>query len=105
MQFPANCKYTADHEWIRIESGNVAVVLARTGEPRAKSNITAFIVEHDFIMATYLADRVVVYTGQPGIEATATTPQSLLSGMNQFLKSLQVTFRRDPVNYRPRYVW
>lgn len=26
MQFPANCKYTADHEWIRIESGNVAVV-------------------------------------------------------------------------------
>lgn len=65
---------------------------------------TAFIVEHDFIMATYLADRVVVYHGRPGIEATATSPQSLLSGMNQFLKSLEVTFRRDPVNYRPRYV-
>ncbi|KAI2514030.1 putative Fer4-like domain in RNase L inhibitor [Fragilaria crotonensis] len=63
---------------------------------------TAFIVEHDFIMATYLADRVVVYTGQPGIEATATAPQSLLTGMNQFLQSLQVTFRRDPVNFRPR---
>jgi glycine cleavage system H protein len=26
MTFPANCKYTADHEWIRIESGNVAYV-------------------------------------------------------------------------------
>ncbi|KAG1181163.1 hypothetical protein G6F36_010081 [Rhizopus arrhizus] len=26
---------------------------------------TAFIVEHDFIMATYLADRVVVYDGTP----------------------------------------
>jgi len=63
---------------------------------------TAFIVEHDFIMATYLADRVVVYHGRPGIEATATAPQSLLTGMNQFLKSLEVTFRRDPVNYRPR---
>eukprot|EP00543_Licmophora_paradoxa_P013876 CAMPEP_0202475284 /NCGR_PEP_ID=MMETSP1360-20130828/92818_1 /ASSEMBLY_ACC=CAM_ASM_000848 /TAXON_ID=515479 /ORGANISM="Licmophora paradoxa, Strain CCMP2313" /LENGTH=641 /DNA_ID=CAMNT_0049102433 /DNA_START=6 /DNA_END=1931 /DNA_ORIENTATION=+ len=63
---------------------------------------TAFIVEHDFIMATYLADRVVVYTGRPGIEATATSPQSLLTGMNQFLRSLQVTFRRDPVNFRPR---
>ena len=24
--------------------------------------------------------------------------------MNQFLKSLEVTFRRDPVNFRPRYV-
>jgi ATP-binding cassette subfamily E protein 1 len=68
------------------------------------SKKTAFVVEHDFIMATYLADRVVVYTGEPGIEATATAPQSLLSGMNQFLKSLEVTFRRDPVNFRPRYV-
>mmetsp|Transcript_14412 Transcript_14412/g.18697 ORF Transcript_14412/g.18697 Transcript_14412/m.18697 type:complete len:642 (-) Transcript_14412:140-2065(-) len=63
---------------------------------------TAFIVEHDFIMATYLADRVVVYTGQPGVDATATAPQSLLTGMNQFLEQLRVTFRRDPTNYRPR---
>lgn len=66
------------------------------------SKKTAFVVEHDFIMATYLADRFVVYTGRPGVEATATSPQSLLSGMNQFLKSLEVTFRRDPVNFRPR---
>jgi len=66
------------------------------------SKKTAFVVEHDFIMATYLADRVVVYHGQPGIEATASAPQSLLTGMNQFLKSLEVTFRRDPVNFRPR---
>jgi ATP-binding cassette subfamily E protein 1 len=68
------------------------------------SKKTAFIVEHDFIMATYLADRVVVYHGEPGIEATASAPQSLLSGMNMFLKSLEVTFRRDPTNFRPRYV-
>ena len=66
------------------------------------SKKTAFVVEHDFIMATYLADRVVVYHGRPGVEATATSPQSLLTGMNQFLQSLAVTFRRDPVNYRPR---
>ena len=42
----------------------------------------AFIVEHDFIMATYLADKVVVYSGTPAIEATAHAPQSLLTGMN-----------------------
>lgn len=66
------------------------------------SKKTAFVVEHDFIMATYLADRVVVYKGQPGVEATASCPESLLTGMNTFLKSLEVTFRRDPVNYRPR---
>merc|ERR1712194_679105 len=38
---------------------------------------SAFIVEHDFIMATYLADRVIVYTGQPAIDATANSPQDL----------------------------
>jgi ATP-binding cassette subfamily E protein 1 len=63
---------------------------------------TAFIVEHDFIMATYMADRVVVYEGTPAVEATANSPQSLLTGMNKFLEHLQITFRRDPTNYRPR---
>ncbi|KDO32655.1 ABC transporter E family member 2 [Saprolegnia parasitica CBS 223.65] len=63
---------------------------------------TAFVVEHDFIMATYLADRVIVYKGRPGVECTARTPQSLLSGMNMFLKQLEITFRRDPTNFRPR---
>lgn len=63
---------------------------------------TAFVVEHDFIMATYLADLVIVFTGQPGVLSNALTPQSLLTGMNMFLKALEITFRRDPTNYRPR---
>jgi ATP-binding cassette subfamily E protein 1 len=63
---------------------------------------TAFIVEHDFIMATYLADKVIVYEGRPSIECSANTPQSLVSGMNKFLSHLDITFRRDPTNYRPR---
>ncbi|XP_046853343.1 ATP-binding cassette sub-family E member 1-like [Xenia sp. Carnegie-2017] len=63
---------------------------------------TGFIVEHDFIMATYLADRVVVFDGTPSVSTFARSPQSLLSGMNKFLESLCITFRRDPSNYRPR---
>ncbi|KAJ3088473.1 ABC transporter E member 2 [Quaeritorhiza haematococci] len=66
------------------------------------SKKTAFIVEHDFIMATYLADRVIVYDGTPSIDARANKPESLLTGMNKFLESLQITFRRDPTNFRPR---
>jgi len=34
----------------------------------------AFIVEHDFIMATYLADKVVVFEGTPGRDCVANTP-------------------------------
>jgi ATP-binding cassette subfamily E protein 1 len=63
---------------------------------------TAFVVEHDFIMATYLADRVIVYSGEPGVECTASRPQSLVAGMNLFLHMLEITFRRDPTNHRPR---
>lgn len=63
---------------------------------------TAFVVEHDFIMATYLADRVIVYSGEPSVHTTACSPQSVLSGMNRFLRDLDVTFRRDPSNNRPR---
>jgi len=63
---------------------------------------TGFVVEHDFIMATYLADRVIVFEGTPSVETLANTPQPLLSGMNKFLDQLQITFRRDPNNFRPR---
>ncbi|KAF7370459.1 Rnase l inhibitor-type atp binding cassette protein [Mycena sanguinolenta] len=63
---------------------------------------TAFVIEHDFIMATYLADRVIVFEGRPAVSAKATRPQTLLSGMNRFLASLEITFRRDPTNFRPR---
>ncbi|CAL9735096.1 translation initiation factor Rli1p [Monosporozyma servazzii] len=63
---------------------------------------TAFIVEHDFIMATYLADKVIVFDGTPSKDAHAGTPESLLTGCNKFLKNLNVTFRRDPNSFRPR---
>ena len=49
------------------------------------SKKTAFVVEHDFIMATYLSDRVVVYEGQPGVACTACAPSGFVEGMNKFL--------------------
>jgi len=53
-------------------------------------------------MATYLADRVIVFEGQPSVSSIANPPQNLLIGMNKFLELLGITFRRDPNNYRPR---
>jgi len=74
-------------------------------------------VEHDFTMATYLSSRVIVFEGTPAVESWARKPEGLLTGMNRFLSSLQITFvssdlfavelsangqRRDPTNFRPR---
>ncbi|KAK3000072.1 hypothetical protein RJ639_023135, partial [Escallonia herrerae] len=63
---------------------------------------TAFVVEHDFIMATYLADRVIVFDGKASVDCKANSPESLKTGMNRFLSRLDITFRQDPENHRPR---
>ena len=59
-------------------------------------------MEHDFLMSTYLADQVIVFSGSPGINAIAHSPCAVVEGMNMFLKQLDVTFRRDSKSYRPR---
>ena len=66
------------------------------------SKKVAFVVEHDFIMATYLADKVICFEGIPAKESVCTSPESMISGMNKFLKLMDITFRRDPTNFRPR---
>ncbi|CAB9525226.1 sub-family E member 1 [Seminavis robusta] len=63
---------------------------------------TLLLVEHDFVMASAMADRVVVYEGNPGVECTARAPTGVAESFNRFLKILDVTFRRDPTNFRPR---
>ncbi|KAG6395784.1 hypothetical protein SASPL_141911 [Salvia splendens] len=64
---------------------------------------SALVVEHDITMATYLADRVIVYEGKPSIDCVASPPQSLLTGMNLFLSHLDITVRIDPANMLPRF--
>ena len=49
------------------------------------SKRSAFIVEHDFIMATYLADKVICFEGIPAKESIANTPCDMVTGMNKFL--------------------
>jgi ATP-binding cassette subfamily E protein 1 len=66
------------------------------------SGKSAFIIEHDFMMITYLADKIIVYEGIPGISTVALSPQNYINGMNLFLKSLGITFRKDPTTSRPR---
>jgi ATP-binding cassette subfamily E protein 1 len=77
----------------------VARTVRRTVEKR---NVTAFVVEHDIVAMDFLADRLLVFMGEPGVEGIARTPMNTLNGMNIFLKEMGVTFRRDPTTGRPR---
>ncbi len=62
---------------------------------------TVFIIEHDITLATNISDKVIVFEGQPGIKCTASEPYELATGVNKFLKSIDVTMRKDSVTGRP----
>lgn len=64
--------------------------------------VTAFVVEHDIIAMDFIADRLMIFSGEPGVYGVAGSPTSLLDGMNRFLKEMSITFRRDPDTKRPR---
>jgi len=64
--------------------------------------VTAFVVEHDIVTQDFIADKLMVFTGEAGVMGHAGDPVSLEEGMNGFLRIMEVTFRRDPDTKRPR---
>jgi len=64
--------------------------------------IAAFVIEHDIIAIDMIADRLIVFTGTPGVQGIANPPVSMRDGMNNFLKLMDITLRRDPKTGRPR---
>lgn len=64
-----------------------------------KKKKNGFVVEHDFIMATYLADRVIVLSGVLSMNTTAQFRKSLLNRVSNFLDLLGITFGRNANNF------
>ncbi|MBD3261133.1 MAG: ribosome biogenesis/translation initiation ATPase RLI [Candidatus Altiarchaeales archaeon] len=63
---------------------------------------SVLVVDHDILLVDYLSDRLMIFSGEAGMEGVGNPPTDLVSGMNFFLKQMQVTFRRDPDTGRPR---
>ncbi|MBI1829579.1 MAG: ATP-binding cassette domain-containing protein, partial [Thaumarchaeota archaeon] len=63
---------------------------------------TAIIIDHDIQLMDLISDSIVIFEGIPGKEGHATSPKSKAEGMNRFLKSLDMTYRRDETSLRPR---
>ncbi len=60
------------------------------------------VIDHDLFVMDRIADRLLVFTGTPGVAGKATQPQSMREGMNHFLSTVGITFRRDARTNRPR---
>lgn len=77
----------------------VARAIRRTVEEK---HAFAFVVEHDIVSQDFIADRLMIFDGKPGLEGHAGPPTPLRDGMNSFLSQMDMTFRRDPTSGRPR---
>ena len=78
---------------------NMARTIRRVIETQ---NVPAFVVEHDVVTQDFIADKLMIFSGNPGVNGVAYPPTSLRTGMNEFLKEMDVTFRRDAITRRPR---
>ncbi len=63
---------------------------------------TVMAIDHDIYLIDLLADRLMVFDGEPAVDGHASSPQEMREGMNEFLADLDITFRRDERTGRPR---
>ena len=63
---------------------------------------SAMIIDHDVQLLDLVSDSMVIFEGTPGINGHASSPLPKVESMNKFLKSLDITFRRDEKSQRPR---
>ncbi len=62
----------------------------------------AIVIDHDLQLMDLTSDIMVIFEGTPGIKGHATSPLSKVEAMNRFLKTLEISFRRDETSMRPR---
>jgi ATP-binding cassette, sub-family E, member 1 len=63
---------------------------------------SAMVIDHDIQLLDLVSDRMLVFTGKPGVAGEATAPLGKEEGMNLFLKEVGLTYRRDINSGRPR---
>ena len=63
---------------------------------------SAIIIDHDLQLMDLISDSMVIFEGTSGIQGHATSPLPKTKAMNKFLRSLEITFRRDEKTLRPR---
>jgi ATP-binding cassette subfamily E protein 1 len=60
------------------------------------------VIDHDVFVIDWVANRLLVFEGISGERGRANPPKPMREGMNDFLSSLGITFRRDERTDRPR---
>lgn len=67
-----------------------------------RESAPCLVIDHDLLLLNYIADRAMVFEGDPSTSGIGRSPQPVHEGLNRFLKTVGVTFRQDPDTGRPR---
>ena len=78
---------------------SLAKFIQRLIKSKGKS---ALIIDHDIQLIDLVSDSLIIFNGIPGVEGVGSSPITKEIGMNEFLKSLNISFRRDETTGRPR---
>lgn len=65
-------------------------------------DLSVLVIDHDMLFMDYISDRIMIFEGIPAAQGEAKGPFLLEEGMNGFLKSINITMRRDEESSRPR---
>jgi ATP-binding cassette subfamily E protein 1 len=76
-----------------------AKVMRRFAQSTERS---VLVVDHDIYLIDLLSEKLMVFEGEQGKRGVAHPPVKMREGMNRFLASIGITFRRDEDTRRPR---
>lgn len=63
---------------------------------------TAFVVDHDLLLISYLSDSIILFSGKSGIEGKSSEIYDFEKGISELLKELDITLRKDKESGRPK---
>ena len=63
---------------------------------------TAFVVDHDLLLISYLADSIIVFSGESGKKGKSSEVMDFEKGVSELMKQLNITLRKEKESGRPR---
>jgi ATP-binding cassette subfamily E protein 1 len=63
---------------------------------------TAFVIDHDLLFISYLADSIINFEGEGGVSGRSSEIMEFKEGISRLLQDLKVTLRKDSESGRPR---
>lgn len=94
--------YLIDEPSAYLDAGRrmtAAKVIRRFMEKMDKGGM---IVDHDVYFIDYVSDLIMNFSGIPSKKGKGEGPYDMRKGMNNFLREVNITFRRDEETRRPR---